>query len=178
MKKVKVGLNTEAQLRHKWQAGQKAQKLKAAAEFLNEYHLPIDYELMHKEGFKNYFLRLYAATYNGLPNEIAAQQRVILSKVDITPLEYLQSEYNAIKAPFCPLTMTVPESEDYNVYATNEKQITHFELIQKLCNAVNEYHDVYCFGLIDGKNAHDIEIRGGKWAPDPMKLMFTFKTMK
>jgi hypothetical protein len=179
MKKVSVGINQEAQLRQQQQAGWKAQKLKAAIEFFEGYFLEADPIKLHNEGFENYLLRLYAESYTGLPSEMGARNRAILSQIDIEPLRKLQSEYNAYKCPFDPSTMQVPKDYDYNVYATNEAQLKRYNLLKDFCKGMNAYIKEYGNYSLPRMQLKDIcQPTPNEWQPDPEQLLFTFKKLQ
>lgn len=120
--KKQVGYDHVAETRDKRNAEKKRALFNAALETFDRYKLPIDRELMHKEGFYNYFLRLYAETYTtGFPSHMTALERVKMHQVPIGEIKQLQDEYSALRTPFDVNTLCVPDDADYGIYVEGEK---------------------------------------------------------
>lgn len=140
MSKLKIGYNKGAEIRDRNSALKKANVLKKAVNFFEAYHLTGDVELLHKEGFYNYFLRLYAETYaNNYPIHTTPLERAEMGKVNIQELKDLDIAYKVIRTPFDPLTMEVPESTDYNYYLENEEEVEKYKQAEELCEVLNKY---------------------------------------
>jgi hypothetical protein len=134
-----IGFNRIAQARDKRNAEKKAEILQKALNFFEEYHLPTDVGLMHKEGFYNYFLRLYAETYkNDFPAYMTSLERVQMAKVNTRELTQFQASYEAIRTPFDVDTMAVPENVDYSIYVDGERELM-FDALEYLNKAIENY---------------------------------------
>lgn len=140
MSRLKIGYNKVAEIRDRNSALKKADVLKKAVKFFEAYHLPVDVELMTKEGFYNYFLRLYAETYaNNYPIHTTPLERAQMGNIEVSELVDIDSAYKAIRTPFDPLTMEVPEATDYNYYLEDEDEIEKYKLSEELCQVMNKY---------------------------------------
>lgn len=140
MEKLKIGFNQVAKNRDKHFAEKKAEIFNHAIDFFKSHHLPIDKELMHKEGFKNYFLRLFAETYDkDFPSYMSSEQRVNMANVSIGILEQYDSQYRKLRCPFDVNTLSIPEDYDYGLYLTSPAQINTYNIVVELCDVLNRY---------------------------------------
>jgi hypothetical protein len=134
-----IGYNNVAQQRDERNAGKKAEYLQQIVDFFEHHHLPTDLKLIDKEGAYNYFQRLFAETYSSdFPAYMTAPERLQMAKVNTTELMRLQASYEAMRTPFDPLTMRVPENVDYNIYIDGAKEDL-FDKLEQLETAIKEY---------------------------------------
>ncbi len=100
--------------------------------FMERHELPKDPKAMDKEGFYNYFLRLFAETYTNYPSYMTAEERIAMSKIDVTPLKELEAQYKRLVTPFDPVTMDVPDNTNYDFILSEKEAELHIAQVEAL----------------------------------------------
>jgi hypothetical protein len=135
-----IGVNQFAEQRDKRNAIRKREILQECVDFFDRHHLPADPLLLHKEGFVNYFHRLYAETYSdNFPAYMTAAERVKMSNVNLDPLNHLWEQYAALRTPFDINTQDVPEGKDYSIYIDGNDEI-YYDAVCDLLTAIDNFH--------------------------------------
>lgn len=137
---MKIGVNYMAMQRDKRNAEKKKELLSKAVQFFEQRHLPVDVRLLHREGFVNYFFRLYAETYAAnFPSYTTAPERVAMAQINLVPLNELWEQYNLLRTPFDIETQDVPEGVCYDIIL-DQQQAEYYTSLENIVKAIDDFH--------------------------------------
>lgn len=136
MKKIKIGEHTD--LRRSYESDCK-KKVKTFSELLLfvKSHLSTVDEKEVATSPRTYFETNFYKDC-GSPKWMTEKECLAASNVDLKEFDKLVSNYLKIPVKFDGVNL---ESKDFNLYATNKKQVETYDKASKVCDAINELID-------------------------------------
>ena len=137
MKKIKIGEEHGLKMSYEQNIKNKLKAFNSLLLFVKS-HLP---EIDEKTIATNPRLSFETAYYESCnkPKWLTPNECLIASNIDLKECEKLVSNYLRIPVKFDGINF---ESKDFNIYATNEKQVNLYEKTNNLCKAINEIIDL------------------------------------
>lgn len=136
MKKIKIGEHSDLRRSYEGNCKSKVKAFNHLLEFVKS-NLSTVNEKELATNPRTYFENTF---YNecGSPKYLTPQEVLISSNVDRLTFDKLVSNYLRIPVKFDGINF---ETKDFNVYATNKKQVETYDKALKVCEAINELID-------------------------------------
>lgn len=137
MKKIKIGEEHSLKMSYAHNCKSKVKAFNSLLEFVKS-NLSTVNEKELATNPRTYFENTF---YNecGSPKYLTPQEVLISSSVDRLTFDKLVSNYLRIPVKFDGVNF---EDKDFNIYATNDKQVNLYEKTNNLCKAINEIIDL------------------------------------
>jgi hypothetical protein len=153
MNKIIIGYNNLTELKDKLNVKRKRTILSNAIKLCEEY-VKIENEKEFTQSFSKYVVNKVTENF-GLKNP-NIEKVIELTNIPFYKILRIENEYKGIIVP--------QEEKDYNIYATNEKQITAFNQLTLLCKELNKWKPQNTFWIEKGFNGK-IRLDSGAWIP-------------
>jgi hypothetical protein len=136
MKKVKIGEHTTLKLSNERNIKDKLKAFNSLLLFVKSHLSEVDEKAVATSP-RSYFETAYYESCNK-PKWLTPNECLIASNIDLKEFDKLVSNYLRIPVKFDGINF---ETKDFNVYATNKKQVETYDKALKVCEAINELID-------------------------------------